>query len=149
MAWAHNITQKVMNASRALLASSSVTGIPASSIYAGIDDENLTNPRIICRCQEANILEEAPFSGNWIARLEIVVRSNADDIEPDAHFDLAGHAFSVFFTGTEVTDLSAAIPDFTVFQIVPRRQTYDLEGRSWVSILTLDVACCGSTIQES
>ena|SRR5688572_3957611 len=148
MAWAHNITQKVMNSAQALLATSSLNGVPTTSILAGIDDETLPNPRIVCLCREANVTD-VPFSGNWIARLEIVVRSNADDSSIEEHFDRAGEAFDLFFTDTTLEDLSSAIPEFTAFQIVPDRQTYEREDRSWVSTMTMELACCGSVITES
>jgi len=148
MAWANNITQKVMQAARALLASSGVAGIPASSIYCGIDDEQLANPRVVCLCSEANVTA-APFSGNWTCKLDILVRTNADDTSPDSHFDVAGDVFSKFFSTTTASDLSGALSDFHVFLVVPQRQTYGREDRSWVSIITLTIECCGMDITES
>lgn len=147
MPWVHNITQKLMQAARGLLVSSSVS-IPATSILEGVDNDAIPNPRIICRSNEANNTD-APFSGNWIGRLEIEVRSNADDSSSEEHFERAGEVFDTFFMDTTRADLSSAIPEFTAFQIVPVRQTWQKEDRSWVSVMILEIACCGSVITES
>lgn len=147
MAWANNITQAVMEASKAYLVSSGITGVALGSIVAGIDQDSLPGPpRIVCQCEEAATKDGQQFSGNWLADLQIRVVSNADDTTLDVHFERAGEVFSKFRTDTIAEDLSNAYPNFSVYGVVPTRQTFGLEGRSWVATHRFDIHCCGSDL---
>lgn len=113
-------------------------------IYTSILDDSAENPAVLVRCKRAQ--GRVTTEGNWVAHARVEVRENADDTDADDHHDHAGELFSLFRTDTIADDLSAALSEFTCFQVVVIEQGWDTDGRLWVSYLDLDLECCGSDI---
>lgn len=141
---ANNITQLCQVAARNFLRNEGLSFIAdvAASIRSGITSEDIGLPVVVCQCLRAQAA--VPFEGNWSAALRIEVRSNADD-DPDGakHHENAGELFAKFMTATAAVDMSG-LAGFTAQFVLPVEQGWDLNDRSWVSFLSLQVECCGS-----
>lgn len=144
MAYHNNITQAAQKAVQAYIRGVGLSYLDDAQVYTSILDDNAANPSVLCRCKRAQ--GRVTTEGNWVAHVRVELRENADDVEAEDHFDRAGELFALFRTDTLATDLSAALADWTAFQIVVNEQGWDSDGRLWVSYLDMEIECCGTTI---
>jgi len=161
---ANNIKIKVQKALAAYLADKDLGGIPAINIFRGIsrgkaaattttdsasldeetEEQGVKLPCVVCDCNRAE--QSHPPGGNWKAFAEILIESNADDTTEDDHGEREGVVTGWFMTATIAADLSDSLAGFTALFVIVRDQSYTLEGRKWVSHLSLEIDCIGSDI---
>jgi hypothetical protein len=150
MPYHNNIAQLVQKALQAYLRTQALSFIESNEqIYTSILDRSAITPNVLCKCSKARCVNTQ--EGNWKAFVEMELRENADpesdDSTPaDDHHEHAGELFSKFATGTVETDLSAALDNFSCFQFIRQEQGWRVDGRLWVSYLTLELDVCGSDI---
>ena len=70
----------------------------------------------------------------------VLAATNADYTNADDHHTIAAAGWSKLTTDTLAADLSASLVDFAA--------RWELVERSWQSILTFQIHCCGSDIVE-
>jgi hypothetical protein len=157
MSYANDFTGKLEDAARAYLRTSkavegedNLSVFSTAQIQAGIDDESVGLPRIVCVCDSAEVSEI--YDGNWKGMLEIQVIASAQDTTREAFLDMCGEVFAHFFQApaTVCTSLSSAEIEFTAQAVRPRRQEKILVATEtdalWVKSLFLEVEGCGSVI---
>ena len=155
MAASNYITDKLQQALRAFLRAQDLGAI--ENVYKGIEHPTPEEegappvtrklPCVECVSQTAEAVDEQFL--NWLADAEVRVRTNADDATEDEHHQLAANVFNKLTTDTLAADLTAALDDFTAFLVNFKTQRWELVERSWQSILTFQVHCAGSKIQEA
>lgn len=117
---------------------------PITTIRRGLSNDDVTSPCVIVESKTADA--SANYSGNWSVLCQLLVRESADDTTEDEHLAHALAVFNVILDDGIVASLTAALDDYTVFGCVPTDQSYDLEGRTWVSRLGFMVECAPSDI---
>ncbi len=154
MATSTYICQKVQQALKAYL--DAQTWTTTFNVYKGVeapavdwDDEGKLKPDraypcVVCLCQDAK--QDPPFANNWIAEVAVNVYNNADDTTEDQHHAMMQEIMDKVYTTTIAADLSAALADFTAFMLIPDRQSWDVEDRSWRGSFTFQLHCCGSDV---
>ncbi len=127
-------------------------GLDASRIIKGFDrtatldeEAKMPLPCVICSCLSAGV-ESDQFSGNWIAELNVELRTKIFDTSSNAHQAMAEEVFALFFDSAIAANLSAALSSFTAFLVVPVQQTRAIENNCWISRGRFNVRCCGSDI---
>lgn len=132
------------------------THIAATQIFTSFSDnlEVIRGDHVSVNCQGGP--EDGHKSGNERLLVSVKVRTPADIAEPDTeapgdrrlrHRANAGQVFDALKTTTIAADLSAAVPDFTVFDSVRfRRGASVTVNRFFQSELILDFACAPSAI---
>jgi len=123
-------------------------------VYEGIyqpnpnADEHETKdyPHIVVACQEAVMTPDIGF--NWLATVAVSVVSNADDTSAATHHQRVTAVYDWLVTDTLAQDMTDALDDFTAFLVVPQRQLWEIEDRSWKSTYEFQTHCCGSDIRE-
>jgi len=138
----NNVTQKTELALHTYLAG---TTNPPPNLYRGLTADTVTLPSVAVSCTTAE--HAAPFSGTWDADGQILIRSNADDVSEDVHMDRAGALMDMLMTDTIAEDLTDAIEDFTCLQFVVRRQSHQINERSFESTLEFMATVCGSDLE--
>lgn len=137
-------------------------------VVRGIAASDLKLPRVVCHCQVGR--HDPITSGNWrvtaavewiesaAALLEAVQKGENPVSEDDApaasedlHLERAGTLFNLIMTDSIAADLSAALDDFTCFQMVPQEQGYSLDQgdpakMSWRGYLQFELEVCGSDV---
>jgi hypothetical protein len=122
------------------------------AIYEGIFRRDISSdeheikeyPCVITACQSAQMNPEQ--SGNWRAMVNVSVYSNADDTSAVGHHQLVTAVYDSLLTDTIAKDLSA-LDGFTAFLVLPQEQGWDIQERSWVSSLSLQIECAGKNIE--
>jgi hypothetical protein len=156
--YANAICHKTQKAAQTMIqaritANSLESMMPTASVFAGIQLGALTTPRVVCLCQNATVSE--PWEGNWLADLKIQVIASVNDYDDaDDFHELAGQMFAFFFQAHSdvMTRLSNATVKYTTQQVLPRRQSWDIEPgpdgqpTNWISEAEFQVQCCGSVI---
>ncbi len=135
-----------MQAAQAYLLQNTFADLPAASILIGIDNDDLTVPRAVLTCKDAQA-SELIYEGLWNLDLDITLTSHANDSTGAEHHALAGEVFARFMTASIADDLSAALADFSVQQVVPRGQSWDTDGNTWKSTFKIGLLnACGSDV---
>jgi hypothetical protein len=112
---------------------------------ATVDEEKkLLLPCAVVSCVTATA--ETLFTGNWVAQLDIEVRSKVFDTSDAAHQAMAEELFAFFFSSTIAGSLTSALSDFAAFMVLPVTQSRAIESNCWVSRARFTVRCCGSTV---
>ena len=141
----------------AYLVAQALANIPAGQIYPGlenstaIEDESAEALRalpcvtVICQNAQPDGMFDAGDGTNitWRVQCDIRVRSNAQDTTRAAHRTRTGEVFSVFNVTTIAADLSSALADFTCLKVIPGGQSYSIIGRSWESVMTVQLVATG------
>lgn len=148
------VTHKAQLAAQAMLVAAVTAGtidlVSADSILAGIGNDNVPLPRIVCVSKRATV--EEIYDGNWDAELIIRVIASAQDTTAEQFHEICGQIFGHFFQApsTVCTQLSNVTIQFTAQAVYPRSQSWDLvadeNDATWESELMLNVKCCGSVI---
>lgn len=115
-----------------------------TNIFRGLGNDSVTLPGVVVNAQTADA--SANYSGNWLVHCSLQVRESADDTTEDEHLAHAATVFNVLLDDGIVAALTAALSDFTAFGFVPTGQSYDLEGRTWISRLEFDLECAPADI---
>lgn len=156
MSYGNNITRSCELAFQAYARGIGYTLIQPENILAGLDDEDrVPTPRLVFVCQDAQ-LDGPQDDAVWDCRLEIQYVSNAD--KPgngkQAHYNAAAELFSQFHVGRyalpDAINAAAAANNpplpFQLQDIQLEGQSTTIEGRTWVSTLTVRAICCGCAV---
>lgn len=154
MATSNYICDKVQRAVAAYLKSETITGLPSTSVYKGLEAPTRDNPSdtrpprtipcVVAICKSATIYDRDALT--WTANVEVQVITNCDDTDEDDHHALAAAVFNLLTTDEIESDLSGALADFTAELVNFTSQSWDMDDHSYVSTIGFDVICCGSDI---
>lgn len=151
MSESNYITDKLQRAVAAHLKASTLSNFTADQIHYGIRSGTFATPQVpttlpavICVCQDAEV--EDINGPNWRCRLSVSVRTSASDNSEDTHHAQAAEVYNLLTTDEIANDLSAALADFTCFQINPTSQRWILDGDVWDSAVEFEAYCVGSDI---
>lgn len=139
------IFQKVQDSFRDYLAGVTFTTFTPAAIVSGIfaernSTEKATDlPSITVQCQTAQM--DGHESAHYIADVEVRLRENADDTTEAQHLSRATELEGFLVASGLESDVSTST--FTAQLIEWTDQTYELDGRSWVSIIRGQVHCVG------
>lgn len=151
-----NFENQVQRAFQLYLKTLTFDSIPAANIYKGLERPVATKdsdveprklvPAIICTCQQAEA--EANFSGSWNGTAVISIQMSADDTDEDTFHAQCAQVYDAIITDTIVGDLNSAMTGlpFTAGMVVPKSSRWNIEGRTWVKELTLEVHGSDSVI---
>ena len=154
MSYANDFTGKLEDTARDYLRTSKDAGnlsaFARNQILAGIDDEDVNLPRVVCICDSARIEEN--FDANWNGELEVKVIASAEDTTREEFRDMCGEVFAHFFQlpVDNLTNLSSSEHEFTAQAVYARRQEKNLvatdQDTRWEKSLFLEVHGCGSVV---
>ena len=139
-----NITQLVQKAAVNYLRAIPLTTIPGTGerIYPGVEKAKMLLPRVVIQCNRFE--DEASRSGNVVAVMIILVRSNADDTTEEQHHARAKEVFSHFHYSPLQMGilLSRAWDGFCADLVIRQSGGWDVQERSWESHEEYAVTCC-------
>ncbi len=118
------------------------------TVYTGTGNvEDLQAPAVVCRAESAT--EDFPLSGLWHVRTSIICKEMAHDSTVPNMDTFIGDIQQSFLTGSIDTELSNAVPDYFVYQVLFDGLGFQPEGDAWIHTLNLDILCTISGSQNS
>lgn len=121
-----------------------VTGLSRGPAGDDFDlQENSTDlPKIVCNCTSVT-KEGTPNAFIWMADCSITLTCNADDTTEDEHLVRTANTFDPFFNSNLIDLLNATLTGITVQWVRVSDQRYEIQNRSWQSVLNMTIHCTG------
>lgn len=113
-------------------------------VFTGLDGDEKVLPSVTVVAISGD--EFPQDSGNFRMTVGVEVRTNADETSLTAHRAACENALLPLMQDDTAAQLGSEDEQLGVFGIYNRASSERVEDRTWVTVLTFDVYCCGQVL---